>query len=42
MLSGRLDHRVVNGADHWVGGTHVSAAAYIRYDRANAQLVAQT
>ncbi|MFC3693757.1 hypothetical protein ACFOWB_16175 [Chenggangzhangella methanolivorans] len=42
VLSGRLDHRVVNGADHWVGGTHVSAAAYIRYDRANAQLVAQT
>ncbi len=41
VLSGRLDHRVANGVDHWVGGTHVSPAAYIRYDRAEGRLVAQ-
>ncbi|RXF73976.1 hypothetical protein [Hansschlegelia zhihuaiae] len=40
VLSGRLDHRVVNRADHWVGGVHVSPAALIRYDRAGGQLVA--
>lgn len=41
VLAGRLDHRVVNRADHWVGGVHVSPAALIRYDRATAHLVAQ-
>lgn len=41
VLAGRLDHRVVNEADHWVGGTHVSPAALIRYDRAGGRLVAQ-
>ncbi|GLK80615.1 hypothetical protein [Methylopila turkensis] len=41
VLSGRLDHRVLNRADHWVGGVHVSPAALIRYDRAHGQLVAQ-
>ena len=42
VLAGRLDHRVVNEADHWVGGVHVSPAALIRYDRVDGQLVAQT
>lgn len=41
VLAGRRDHRVVNGGDHWVGGTHVSAAAFIRYDRSGGRLVAQ-
>lgn len=40
VLAGRKDHRVVNQSDHWVGGTHVSAAAMIRYDRAGGQLIA--
>lgn len=40
VLMGRLDHRVVNHSDHWVGGTHVSAAAMIRYDRRAGQLIA--
>jgi hypothetical protein len=42
VLAGRLDHRVVNRVDHWVGGVHVSPAALIRYDRAHEQLVAQS
>lgn len=41
VLAGRIDHRVANRADHWVGGTHVSPAALIRYDRAEGRLVAQ-
>jgi hypothetical protein len=41
VLAGRLDHRVVNRADHWVGGVHVSPAALIRYDRVDGRLVAQ-
>ncbi|WP_020178786.1 hypothetical protein [Methylopila sp. M107] len=41
VLSGRLDHRVVNTVDHWVGGAHVSPAAFIRYDRTQSRLVAQ-
>lgn len=40
VLAGRVDHRVVNRADHWVGGVHVSSAAMIRYDRGAAQVVA--
>jgi hypothetical protein len=40
VLEGRLDHRVVNRVDHWVGGVHVSPAAWIRYDRAAGHLVA--
>lgn len=41
VLAGAVDHRVLNSADHWVGGTHVWAAALIRYDRAGGRLVAQ-
>lgn len=41
VLAGRIDHRVANRADHWVGGTHISPAALIRYDRAEGRLVAQ-
>jgi hypothetical protein len=41
VLAGRVDHRVVNRADHWVGGVHVSPAALIRYDRVDGRLVAQ-
>jgi hypothetical protein len=41
VLEGRLDHRVLNLADHWVGGVHVSPAALIRYDRTQRRLVAQ-
>lgn len=41
VMAGRVDHRVINRSDHWVGGVHVSPAALIRYDRTNAQLVAQ-
>lgn len=42
VLAGLVDHRVLNTSEHWVGGTHVSAAAMIRYDRAGGRLVAQT
>ena len=41
VMAGRVDHRVINRIDHWVGGVHVSPAALIRYDRAHGQLVAQ-
>jgi hypothetical protein len=41
VIAGRVDHRVVNRVDHWVGGVHVSPAALIRYDRTHGQLVAQ-
>ncbi|WP_020185306.1 hypothetical protein [Methylopila sp. 73B] len=41
VMTGRVDHRVINRIDHWVGGVHVSPAALIRYDRAHGQLVAQ-
>lgn len=42
VLAGRVDHRVANDGDHWVGGVHVSPAAFIRYDRAGGRLVAQS
>lgn len=41
VLAGRVDHRVANRVDHWVGGVHVSPAALIRYDRTAGRLVAQ-
>lgn len=41
VLMGRMDHAVANGADHWIGGVHITAGAMIRYDRAAAQVVAQ-
>ncbi len=42
VLAGRLDHRVVNTVEHWVGGAHVSPAAFVRYDRTEGRLVAQS
>lgn len=39
-FAGRFDHARENRIDRWLGGTHVSADALWRYDRARRRLVA--
>jgi hypothetical protein len=40
VLSGRLDHAMVNDVDRWIGGTRLRPALLLRYDRKQGQLIA--